>query len=270
MLLPGVTGFGNPELVTARSAWPVVATVVVAVAALFPAFGSGVEAAMLAVPKRTAPDAAPDGTFMTIGNVAVPPNAKDAMVHVIVPVPPAVGVLQAHPLGTTSETNVAFTVAALLLAVFSVNTKPEAVAGPLLVTTAVIVKLEPARTVGDDAVLVTARSACVAVPTVVMTVAVLFAKFGSLVPEVTSSTSTICVPLVVPFPTCTTTVKLTFPPLAKSGFVQDIVPVPPTAGVAQVQPATLLIDSKTVFAGMPSLKTTLTASSGPLFVIVCV
>lgn len=236
-----------------------------AVDALFPALGSGVDAAILPVPKRTVPDAAPDGTFMTIGNVAVPPDAKDAMVHVIVPVPPAVGVLQAHPLGTTSETNVAFTVAALLLAVFSVNTKPDAVAGPLLVTTAVIVKLEPARTVGDDAVLVTAKSACVAVPTVVMAVAVLFARLGSFVPEVMLLTSTICVPLVVPFPTCTTTVKLTFPPLAKSGFLQDIVPVPPTEGVVQVHPATLLMDSKTVFAGMPSLKTAFTASSGPLF-----
>ena len=269
MLLPGVTGFGNPELVTARSAWPVVATVVVAIAALFPAFGSGVDAARWRCQKngsrrRTRWHIHDDRERGSAGRSQGRDGAGDRAG------PTGGRSAEAHPLGTTRETNVAFTVAALLLAVFSVKTKPEAVPGPLLVTTAVIVKLEPARTVGEDAVLVTARSACVAVPTVVMTVAVLLARFGSFVPEVTLSTSTICVPLVVPFPTCTTTVKLTFPPFAKSGFVQDIVPVPPTAGVAQVHPATLLMDSKTVFAGMPSLKTTLTASSGPLFVTVCV
>src|SRR5580658_5201846 len=44
MLLPGVTGFGVPVLVTARSAWPEVATVTEAVAKLFVVFGSGVDA----------------------------------------------------------------------------------------------------------------------------------------------------------------------------------------------------------------------------------
>jgi hypothetical protein len=46
MLLPGVTGFGVPVLVTARSACPEVATSMEAVAKLFAVFGSGVESAM--------------------------------------------------------------------------------------------------------------------------------------------------------------------------------------------------------------------------------
>lgn len=132
-------------------------------------------------------------------------------------------------------------------------------------------KFDPAVTVSGFAVLVTPRSACVPVPTVVTAVALLFARLGSFVPDVTLSTSTICVPLVVPLPTCTTTVKLTVPALLeKSGFVHVILPVPPTAGVVQVQPATVLMDWKVVFAGMPSLNTTLTASNGPLFVTVWV
>lgn len=242
MLFPGVTGFGAPVLVTARSSWPAVATNTEAVAMLLPVFGSGVEAEIVAVPERTVPDGAAAGTAITIGNVAVPFNASELMVQVIVPVVPAVGVLQDHPLGTTMETKVASTVPAELLAVGSVNTTEDAAAGPLLVTTAVMVKFVPAVTVGADAVLVTARSACVPVLTVLMAVAVLFARFGSLVPDVTLSTSVICVPLAVPFPTCATTVKVTFPPLARSGSVQVMLPVPPTAGVVQVQPATVFMD----------------------------
>ena len=46
MLFPGVTGFGVPVLVTARSAWPELATSMDAVAKLFAVFGSGVESAM--------------------------------------------------------------------------------------------------------------------------------------------------------------------------------------------------------------------------------
>ena len=206
ILFPGVTGSGASELDTARSACPAVATVIVAVAELFPKFGSGVDDAILAVPSRTVPAGAAAGTFMTMGNVAVPAAARVAAVQVIVPVAPTAGVEQTHPAGGTSETNVAFTVPAALLDVASVNTAEAAAAGPWFVTTAVIVKFVPAVTVGADAVFLTERSACVAVPTVVITVAVLFARFGSDVPDVTLSTSTICVPLGVPFPTFTTTV----------------------------------------------------------------
>ena len=268
MLLPAVTGFGIPELVTARSAWPAVATRIEAVAELLPLFGSGVEEAIFAVLKRTVPDGTEAGTVMTTGNVEVPlPATMEAAVHVIVPVKPAVGVVQDQPLGATKEKNVAFCVPAALLAVGSVKDSEEAVAGPLLLTTAVMVKLEPARTVGAEAVLVTARSAWPATATVVMAVAVLLARLGSVVPDVTLSTSMICVPFGVPEATVTTTVKEAVDPLATSGLLQVIGPV-----VTHVHPgaAVVSMEEKVVLAGMPSVKTALTASSGPLFLTVCV
>jgi hypothetical protein len=88
---------------------------------------------------------------------------------------------------------VAFTgfVVALLLAVVSEKDTPEAMAGPLLVTIAVKVKVLPAMTVGEAAVLVTDRSASVEVPTLLIAVAELLARLGSEVPEVMLSTSTI-------------------------------------------------------------------------------
>ena len=49
-------------------------------------------------------------------------------------------------------------------------------------------------------------------------------------------------PLGVAAPTCTTTVKLEVVAAAKSGFVQLMVPVAPTAGVVQVHPAATTID----------------------------
>jgi hypothetical protein len=80
--------------------------------------------------------------------------------------------------------------------------------------------------------------------------------------------------VAVPFPTCTTTVKVPEaldPELGKSDSVQVMLPVDaPTAGVAQVQPAAGTMDWNVVFAGIPSLNTALTASSGPLFVTVWV
>jgi hypothetical protein len=191
MLLPGVTGLGVPVAVTAKSSCPAVATVTEAVDTLLPVFGSGVDAEIEAVLDKTVPDGAAAGTAMTIGKVAVPFSASEPMVQLIVPEVPAVGVLQDQPVGTDMETNVALTVAPALLAVGSVNTTADAVAGPLLMTTAVIVKFVPAVTVGADGVFVTPRSACVPVLTVLTAVAVLFARFGSLVPDVTLSTSVI-------------------------------------------------------------------------------
>jgi len=162
-----------------------VATVTEAVASLFPEYGSGVGAAISAVPERIVPAAAAAGTFMTIGKLAVPPTIMDGLVQVIVPTCPTAGVEHVQPAGGANETKVALMAPAALLAVGSVKTRPDAVAGPLLVTTAVIVKFEPAMTVGEEAVLVTARSAWVPELTVVMAVALLLVRFGSLVPEVT-------------------------------------------------------------------------------------
>jgi hypothetical protein len=80
------------------------------------------------------------------------------------------------------------------------------------------------------------RSAVVALPTVVWTVAVLFRRFGSLLPAVAFTTSVITEPTATPEFTATPTVKVVEAALAKSGLVHEIVPVPPTPGVAQVQP----------------------------------
>ena len=118
--------------------------------------------------------------------------------------------------------------------------------------------------------MVTARLALVAVPTIVVTLAELLARLGSLVPEVTEATSVICVWLVVPALTCTTRVNEAFAPLATNGFVQLIFPVAPTAGVVHVHPAGADKDWKVVLAGMASLKTALIAAIGPLFVTPCV
>src|SRR5271163_3807290 len=99
--------------------------------------------------------------------------------------------------------------------------------------------LFPACTGLGVAVIVTTMLALVAEPTRVKTLAVLFARFGSLVPDETEAVSRICVPLTVPGTTVTTNVKVPTAALARSGFVQLILPVPPTAGVVQDQPGAM-------------------------------
>ena len=58
--------------------------------------------------------------------------------------------------------------------------------------------LLPACTGLGVAVIVTTRLALVAEPTKVRTLAVLFARLGSLVPDETEAVSRICVPFTVP------------------------------------------------------------------------
>jgi hypothetical protein len=74
--------------------------------------------------------------------------------------------------------------------------------------------------------------------------------------------------------TCSTSEKFAvFPaPTPKEPLsVQVIVPVPPTAGVTQVQPEGALIDWKFVFGGVLWVKVIpAVATAGPLFVTVCV
>src|ERR1700730_8986907 len=130
--------------------------------------------------------------------------------------------------------------------------------------------LFPASTGLGVAELVMDRSAPVAEPTVICTVAVLFARFGSLVPEVASMVLVITVPTAVPALTFTASVNVPVAALATSGLVQLMLPVPLTAGVEQAQPAGNARDWNVVFAGTASLNTAFTASRGPLFVTVCV
>ena len=129
----------------------------------------------------------------------------------------------------------------------------------------------PACTGFGEAVLVTTMFAVPAAPTPVNTLALLFARFGSVVPEVTLSVSRICVPLTAAAFTFTCTLKVaTAAPLATNGLVQVMFPDAPTAGVVQAQPAAGVIEKKVVLAGTASLKTALTAASGPLLVTVWV
>src|SRR5579864_6543179 len=96
--------------------------------------------------------------------------------------------------------------------------------------------LFPAITGLGDALFVIERSAVVDEPTVVCTVAELFARFGSLFPAVAFTTSVITVPAATPVFTATPTVKVVDAPFATSALLHVIVPVAPTLGVVQFQP----------------------------------
>ncbi len=72
--------------------------------------------------------------------------------------------------------------------------------------------------------------------------------------------------------TCTTSVKVAVAPAARVALVQVTVPVPPIAGVVQVNvgPALWLSETKVVLVGIVSLQLTPWASDGPLFATVIV
>lgn len=126
-------------------------------------------------------------------------------------------------------------------------------------------------TVDGAAELVTAMSAEAGLATRVFTVAVLFARLLSLMPELTESVSLMVVPLGVATPTWTTSVKVESAFMAFDGKVQERFPPAPTAGVVHVQPAGEDVrETNVVLVGMASLKTTFTAESGPLLFTVCV
>ena len=93
------------EAETARSIWPAVATTVVALAILFAGLASGVAAEILSVAVMTVPDGVARGTPRTSGKVAVPPEARLAMVQVTVPpeVPTPGSGAQFQPAGTTID-----------------------------------------------------------------------------------------------------------------------------------------------------------------------
>ena len=113
-------------------------------------------------------------------------------------------------------------------------------------------------------------SAEVRAATSVRTLAVLFKRFGSLVPEAIDAVSEIWVPLAVAAGMPVTTVNVPLDELATSGSVHVMRPDPPTGGVVQVQPAGAEIEVKVVFCEIFSEKTAFTASSELLFVTICV
>src|SRR5712671_3811300 len=103
---------------------------------------------------------------------------------------------------------------------------------------------EPAVTLLADGVLVSTKSACAAVATVVVVTAVLFALLVS-VAELTVTVSVIVVPAGVPPFTCTAKVKVVDPG-TRLAIVHVSVPVPPTTRLLQAQPAGGVNDRKFV------------------------
>src|SRR4051794_40461822 len=96
-----------------------------------------------------------------------------------------------------------------------------------------------------------------------MTVAVrvLFVGSGSSVAETTVAVLTMGVPLGRPQSTSTTSAKASLVCGATDAVVQVMVPVPPTGGVSQAQPAGAVSDWKVVPAGSGSVKVTVSAAS---------
>ena len=115
--------------------------------------------------------------------------------------------------------------------------------------------------------MVTARSQTFT--TGVATVVLLLGALGSLLVVVTEEFAVI-VPAATVDGTFTTTMMSADVPAAIVGLVQFTVPVPPTAGAVQVQPAGANTDSKVVFGGVASVKLSPVADAGPLFVTVWV
>lgn len=103
--------------------------------------------------------------------------------------------------------------------------------------------------------------------TVVVVVAVLFPETGSTVNAETDTLPVMIVPFDVPALTLTVNVK-TVAPVINVGAVQTMLPVPPTAGVVQLNPNLAADDNETkvVLAGIGIVRTTLVAKLGPLLV----
>src|ERR1700675_1604522 len=107
----------------------------------------------------------------------------------------------------------------------------------------------------------TLKSACPAVATTTVAVALLLFGFGSFVVEETSAVSVISVPEAVPAVTFSTTVNVVEAPEATVGFEQVRVPLT----TEQVQPAAGegVAETNVVLAGIASLKATVLAVAAP-------
>src|SRR5580658_7155683 len=95
----------------------------------------------------------------------------------------------------------------------------------------------PAITGSGEATLVTVICACAVTPTSVVAIAVLFAVLGSVTDELAVTESVITVPFVAAVYTFTTSEKRAAVLPAMLTLVQTTLPVAPTSGVVQVQPA---------------------------------
>src|SRR5450755_84076 len=124
--------------------------------------------------------------------------------------------------------------------------------------------LPPAATGFGDAELVVKMSACVASATTSAAVALLLAELGSLTAELTVTVSLTAVPAAAPAVTLTTNVMVAGAPGERVESVQMSV------ARVQVQPAGPVSETAVVFAGRTSVRVTVVAALGPLFVTTCV
>ena len=238
-----------------------VPTVTMAVALLFARVGSLVVALTEGVSAITVPEAVPAFTCTTSENGALAAAFSVASVQVNVVVEPTGGVAHVHE-PAVSDWKFVFG------GMVSVRVSVLAFAGPLLVTVWANVTFAPAATLLADGVLVMARSACPAVATIVVVVAVLFALLVS-VAELTVKVSVIVVPAAVPALTCTTGENVVAPG-GRVAIVQVRVPAPPTTRALQAHPAGGTKERKFVLAGITSVNVTLAALLGPGLVTTCV
>lgn len=120
----------------------------------------------------------------------------------------------------------------------------------------------PAATGLGAPLLLTAKSQAVATGVLVVVV---------LVSELVAETEEVAVIVVAGTVEATFTTTMIVAEVfdAILGSVQVTFPVPPTAGVVQVQPAGAETDAKVVLVGTASRKLTADAADGPLLVIVC-
>jgi hypothetical protein len=230
----------------------------VLVAVLLFLFVSAVVEATVAVSVMIVPPAVPVFTLKTAVTVAVAPGGTLELEQ---DTGAEFGHVQEPPPVTPTDTK------AVLAGAASVKVALLQLLGPELAMTCVYVMLLPAETGFGAPLLVTDRSHWSAMN--VETLVLLFEELGSLVDEVTDELAVI-VPCGAVAGTFTTTMTSASVPVVMDGSVQFTVPVLPTAGAVQLQPAGASTDSKVVLVGVASLKLTAEAEAGPLFVIACV
>src|SRR5438034_867290 len=258
MSVPDVASAGALLLI-ARSA---ARTLVVAVAVLFRGFGSKVAELTVAALAIVLPSSAAGLTWTARVKVAVAPLASVAVVQFTVPGEPTAGVVQVQPAGVGIDWNVVSSGSRSFMVTLA------AAFGPALLTPMVYVRVPPGRTGSGESVLVMARSA--SARTVVVAIALLLPVLESAVVELTVAVLAIVLPSGAAGLTWTMRVKVAVAPLANEAVVQFTVPVEPTAGVVQVQPAGVGIDWNVVCDGNGSFMVTLAAAFGPALLTVIV
>jgi hypothetical protein len=215
---------------------------------------------MVAVLEMTVPPAVPPFTATTSVMVSVP-TAMLTFVQLTAPVPPTAGDVHDQPAGAETETNVVFVGVVSDMLAFA------ALLGPLLIALIVYVMFVPAVTGSGVSTFVTCTSA--EVFTVVVSVSLLFAPFGSVVADDAVAVFDSTVPFASVESALTVSVKtaLVTPRVA---IEQLTVPMPPTAGVVQDQPPGDDSETNLVPVGRVSASAAVVALLGPALFTVMV